>query len=192
MSSKAKHIIDMLEKDGMGRREPRTDAERKARHSAKFGTTKLPPRGTGRKMGYGGKGMGRMGEEKDQVTVKDKRGNEMKADVVNPDDLFGTEDSRGPFWKKTYLLQLSLGGVYVINADHEQDAIDYFIDWAEDNAPGYLFSREEEEELDDDEKEDYIIGGNAGSMMNEPVMREQMYEIDPKPLIAQHFGGESK
>jgi len=28
---------------------PRTDAERRKRHLAKFGTTKLPPRGTGLK-----------------------------------------------------------------------------------------------------------------------------------------------
>jgi len=28
---------------------PRTEAERKARHKALHGTTKLPPRGTGRK-----------------------------------------------------------------------------------------------------------------------------------------------
>jgi hypothetical protein len=28
---------------------PRTDAERRKRHKARFGTTKLPPRGTGLK-----------------------------------------------------------------------------------------------------------------------------------------------
>jgi hypothetical protein len=123
---------------------------------------------------------------KDQVAVKAK-GYELKADVVNPDDLFGTEDSRGPFWKDTYLLQM-IGGNYVINADNDQEAIDYFIDWSEKNTPGYLFSPEEEAELEDDEREDYITGGNAGRMLNEPIMRDQMYKIDPKPLIAQHFG----
>jgi len=25
-------------------------------------------------------------------------------------------------------------------------------------------------------------------MLNEPIMRDQMYKIDPKPLIAQYFG----
>jgi len=172
--NKAKKIIELIEQR-MGK--PRTDAERRARHKAKFGTDKLPPRGTGRKMGHGG-GM-KEEEERVRVMVKDKRGNEMKADVVNPNDLFGED---GPFWKKTYLLHLSLGGNFVINADSKQDAIDYFIDWAEDNAPGYLFSPEEEAELEDDEREDYIIGGNAGRMLNEPIMREQMYEIDPKSL----------
>jgi hypothetical protein len=37
----------------MGR--SRTDAERKARHKRKFGTTELPPRGTGRRMGHSGR-----------------------------------------------------------------------------------------------------------------------------------------
>jgi len=31
------------------RRKPKTNAQRKATHKAKFGTTKLPKRGTGRK-----------------------------------------------------------------------------------------------------------------------------------------------
>lgn len=51
--NKAKRIIALTEQ-GMGK--PRTDAERKARHKAKFGTDKLPPRGTGRRMGHGGRG----------------------------------------------------------------------------------------------------------------------------------------
>jgi len=35
-----------------GAGEPKTDEERKARHAAMFGTSKLPPRGTGRMSGY--------------------------------------------------------------------------------------------------------------------------------------------
>jgi len=46
----------MASKDAVERRmgnrrygNPRTDEERKKRHKAKYGTTKLPPRGTGLK-----------------------------------------------------------------------------------------------------------------------------------------------
>lgn len=173
--NKAKRIIELAER-GMGK--PRTDAERKARHKAKFGTDKLPPRGTGRKMGHGG-GM-KEEAKKVEVQVKDKRGNEMKAEVCNPNDLFGMED--GPFWKHTYLIQLSSSN-YIVNADHDQSAIDELIDYLVEFAPGYILSPEEEEEAEEDGSiEDYVQGGNASNYINEPIMKDQMDEIDPKSI----------
>ena len=39
------NLMDKMSKRRYGR--PRTDAERRKRHKALYGTTKLPPRGTG-------------------------------------------------------------------------------------------------------------------------------------------------
>ena len=116
-----------------------------------------------------------------QVTVKDKRGNEMKAEVCNPNDLFGMED--GPFYKHTYLIQLSHSN-YIVNAEHDQLAVDELIDYLVEFAPGYILSPEEEEEAQEDGSiDDYTQGGNASNYINEPIMREQMREINPRKGI---------
>jgi hypothetical protein len=117
-------------------------------------------------------------EEKVIVMVNDKRGNEMKAEVVNPHDLFNDDMGGEPFWKHIYLLQMQ-GGNFVINSDNSQEAIDEFIDYCEDNAPGLILSDEEEEEAQEDGSlDDYVQGGNSGRYLNEPIMREQMREIN--------------
>jgi hypothetical protein len=119
-------------------------------------------------------------KKKYEVQVKDTRGNEMKAEVCNPNDLFGDEEGV-PFWKSTYLIQLSFSN-YIVNADHEQSAIDELIDYLIEYAPGYILSDEEAEEAEEDGSiEDYTQGGNAGNYINEPM---QMRKINPHKEIA--------
>lgn len=114
-------------------------------------------------------------DKKSLIIPKSKYGNDFKVEVVNPDDLFA---QGGPFWKHTYIIAFPLGS-YLVNADSEGDAIDEFIDWAEKNAPGYLFTRDEEEELSDDERDQHIVGGNHGRLLNEDP---NMEEVKPDVL----------
>jgi hypothetical protein len=111
-----------------------------------------------------------------QATVMYK-GQEYKADVVNPMYLF-RED--GPFWEHTYLIQLSMSN-YIVNAKNDSEALDLLIDFLVEYAPGYILTPEEEEEAQEDGSiEDYVQGGNAGDYINEPIMRDQMAEIRPQ------------
>ena len=81
---------------------------------------------------------------------------------VNPDDF----DYDGqPFWKNIYLIELTrFGFPYLVNAAHEQDAIDFLIDYLEENEPGLLFGREEESE--EEFLDEYICGGNHCRYLN--------------------------
>lgn len=79
--------------------------------------------------------------------------------VINPDDY------EAKFWAKNYrILVSSFGNEYHVNADCAQSAIDELIDWAEENAPGYLFTRAEEEQ--EDFLDEYLSGGNHGRTLN--------------------------
>jgi hypothetical protein len=79
--------------------------------------------------------------------------------VINPDDY----ESR--FWARNYRLTVSRFGIeYLVNADCAQSAIDELIDWAEVNAPGYLFTRAEEER--EEFIDEYMSGGNHGRTLN--------------------------
>jgi hypothetical protein len=69
------------------------------------------------------------------------------------------------FWKHNYMVLLTSQGIeFIVNADHEGDAIDYVIDYCEENLPGLIMSREEEEE--EEYLEEYICGGNHGVYLN--------------------------
>jgi len=114
------------------------------------------------------------------VTVETEHG-PVEAEVVNPADLYGETPEDAPFWPHTYVIGFPLSS-YVVNAEHEQAAMDEFIDWAEEHAPGYLMSPEEEPE---DEEGVYIRGGNHGRMLSEdPGFID---EIDPTKLIDQFY-----
>jgi hypothetical protein len=61
---------------------------------------------------------------------------------------------------------------FMVNADHEQDAIDYVIDYCRDNLPGLLLTDEEVVEAEKDGTiENYISGGNEGSYLNTDIIR---------------------
>ena len=75
------------------------------------------------------------------------------------------DDFDGGFWKHNYKIFLTAQGIeYHVNADCERDAIDYVIDYCEENHPGLLMSIEER----DEEKflDEYICGGNHGLYLN--------------------------
>lgn len=80
------------------------------------------------------------------------------------------------FWKHNYKILLTEQGIeFIVNADCEQDAIDYVIDECEENHPGLIMSREEEEE--EDFLDDYISGGNHGRYLN--TFYIHIEEIEP-------------
>lgn len=74
------------------------------------------------------------------------------------------------FWKhsfKVHLHEFDTEGI-LINADHEQDALDYAIDYAEEQKwEGLFLSNEQIEELEKEGfLEDYISGGNHGRYLS--------------------------
>jgi hypothetical protein len=69
------------------------------------------------------------------------------------------------FWKHNYRILLTSQGIeFRVNADNDQDALDYVIDYCEENLPGLIMSREEEEE--EEYLDDYICGGNHSVYLN--------------------------
>ena len=81
---------------------------------------------------------------------------------VNPDDI---NDS---FWKHDYLILLTRFGIaFVINADHEQDAIDFMIDYIESRKwDGLLLDYNDPDDLELIESDEYICGGNHGRYLS--------------------------
>lgn len=74
------------------------------------------------------------------------------------------EDWDSKFWKNNYRISLGFGSVFMVNADNEQDALDYVIDYCEDNLPGFIMT--EKEESEEDYLDDYVSGGNNGKYLN--------------------------
>jgi len=75
----------------------------------------------------------------------------------NPDDLAEN------FWNHNYLVTVTAHGIkFKVNADSEQDALDYVIDYCEDKMPGLVASYQElrDDDYSDDEIDDYYCGGN--------------------------------
>ena len=85
--------------------------------------------------------------------------NYRKPFIVNKDDY---EEN---FWNHNYKITVTAQGLeFIVNANNEQDAIDYLIDYCQEHHPGLLMTHEEtfEEEFIDD----YICGGNEGLYLN--------------------------
>ena len=75
------------------------------------------------------------------------------------------DDFEEKFWKRNYRVLLTDQAIeFFVNADNEQEAIDYIIDFCEENLPGLLFDRDEEEE--EEFLEEYICGGNHSRYLN--------------------------
>jgi len=71
------------------------------------------------------------------------------------------------FWNNNYRIIVSAQGVeFFVNADNEQEAIDYIIDYCEDNLPGLLWDDEDLYEMTEDERDEYICGGNHGRYLS--------------------------
>jgi len=91
------------------------------------------------------------------------------------------------FWKHLYHVYLSeITGYLKVNADHEQDALDYAIDYAEEMGwEGLFFSNEEINNMPDEEIDEYICSGNHCRYLNSHnVTIEQVDNRD----IGEHFG----
>lgn len=85
---------------------------------------------------------------------------EQKYNYVNEDEKF---------WKYSFRVHLhELDEGILINADHEQDALDYAIDYAEDQKwEGLFLTQEQIEELGKEGfLEDYMSGGNHGRYLS--------------------------
>lgn len=81
------------------------------------------------------------------------------------------EDWKNNFWKNNYLVRLTSQGIpFAVNADSEQDAMDYIIDYCEDYLPGLLMDEEEEkvtrETAPEYLEEDFYCGGNHSRYLN--------------------------
>ncbi len=75
------------------------------------------------------------------------------------------DDWNESFWKHDYLVHVTAQGtLFAVNADHEQDAIDYVIDYCQEHFPGLVMTREEQEK--EEFLEDYLQGGNEGLYLN--------------------------
>jgi hypothetical protein len=94
-------------------------------------------------------------------TNLNKRRHIMTTWPVHPNKGDFDENFWGHNWR---VLVSSQGCEFIVNAEHEQAAIDYVIDWCEDNAPGLLMDREEEAE--EEFLDDYICGGNHGRYLS--------------------------
>jgi hypothetical protein len=71
------------------------------------------------------------------------------------------------FWKNNYRILVSAQGIeFFVNADNEQEALDYIIDYCEDNLPGLLWDDEDLDEMNEEEKDKYICGGNHGRYLS--------------------------
>lgn len=81
------------------------------------------------------------------------------------------------FWKhsyRVYLVQQACDGI-IVNADHEQDALDFAIDYAEKQGwEGYFLDNDEiDERIDKDTGEvmDAVCGGNNCRYLNSYEIR---------------------
>lgn len=70
-------------------------------------------------------------------------------EVCNPDDI--------DFWKHTYIIRTE-GSTFMAFANHEQDAIDYMIDYCEEQQYNGLVCSMND--IPDEEIDGYIVGGN--------------------------------
>jgi hypothetical protein len=72
------------------------------------------------------------------------------------------------FWKHSYKVWLSEFNYVIVNADYEQDALDFAIDYAESqNWNGLFLTEEERKEIENDGfLDDYVSGGNHGKYLS--------------------------
>ena len=75
------------------------------------------------------------------------------------------DDYQENFWNNNYrILVTAQGFEFVVNADCEQEAIDYVIDYCEEEFPNLLMS--DKEVNSNDFLEDYVQGGNHSRYFN--------------------------
>ena len=77
-------------------------------------------------------------------------------------------NERTKFWKHSFKVWLSEFNDVIVNADHEQDALNFAIDYAEKQEwEGLFLCSEEIEELEKDGfLDDYVSGGNHGKYLS--------------------------
>lgn len=127
---------------------------------------------------------GELGEEptSSEVNAKEPEVDELSGNGEDDEDNIGeskVNEDAGPyypnkddydsqFWKGNYKVLVTAQGIeFIVNADNEQDAIDYVIDYCEENLPGLIMSDEEEQELQTEgHLDDYIQGGNHSKYLN--------------------------
>ena len=91
-------------------------------------------------------------------------------------EIVNREDRDGHFWAHDYRVTLgAFGNAYGVNADNEQDALDYVMDYCEEHAPGFVMSREDEEECE--WPEEYIRAGNHGLLFSCPAHEMQIQQL---------------
>jgi hypothetical protein len=75
------------------------------------------------------------------------------------------DDYKENFWNNNYRVSVTAQGIeFMVNADNEQEALDYVIDYCEEHLPGLIMSRDDEES--EEYLDDYVSGGNHGRFLN--------------------------
>lgn len=81
-------------------------------------------------------------------------------DIIYPNKI----DFDDHFWDHDYEICIHPDFKFHINANDLQDAIDFLIDYLEENLPGLLFTLDEEK--DEEYLDEYINGGNHSRYIN--------------------------
>jgi len=100
-----------------------------------------------------------------EASITDSENREVTAKRI--DDVYypNYDDYKESFWKNNYEVKVTENGItFIVNADNEQEAFDYIIDYCEEKLPGLVSSYDElkEDGYNDQEMEDFIQGGNHG------------------------------
>lgn len=97
--------------------------------------------------------------------------------VVNPNDLMPK-----PFWKGVFVVRIGrFGTSFLVNADHEADALDMVIDYIEDHSDqlgGLLLTYKQEEEYEEEGRlVDYYCGGNGSRYLSTHNFRIESFKL---------------
>jgi len=94
-----------------------------------------------------------------------------------PDVIYvNLEDWNNNFWKNKYLISMPvIGHLFAVNADHEQDAMDYVIDYCDEKG---WYAMTEQDILDEKYLDEYVNGGNHGIFLNVPWHEVNCEEVN--------------
>jgi len=75
------------------------------------------------------------------------------------------DDYKENFWKNDYMILLTAQGIqFIANADNEQDALDYVMDYCMEHCQGLVMTQEEQE--NEEFIDDYMLAGNESRYFN--------------------------
>ena len=90
------------------------------------------------------------------------------ANIVDQVIFVNIEDWANNFWRNKYLITIGAIGTqyYAVNADNEEEALDFVIDYIVEHYPGLVMDYEEE--VAEEYLDEFARGGNEGRYLNIP------------------------